>query len=122
MDRRPTPIVTTRHGAAQTRSITPPFGDLMRQFRIATGLTQEELAAKATVSTRAVSDLERGERRRPQRETLRLLADALDLTGDERQRFEAAARTQKATPRLVPRDLPPSNVVVPMTPLIRSGR
>jgi len=118
MNRRPVPIATTRQGAAQARFPTPPFGDLMRQFRIAAGLTQEELAARATVSARAVSDLERGERRRPQRETLRLLADALDLTGDERQRFEAAARTRKATPRLVPRDLPPSNVLIPMTPLV----
>ncbi len=121
MDRRPVPIAATRQGTAQARSTTPPFGDLMRRFRIATGLTQEDLAAKATVSVRAVSDLERGERRRPQRETLRLLADALDLTGDERQRFEAAARTRHATPRLVPHDLPPTNVSVPMTPLVGRG-
>lgn len=121
MDRRPVPIVATRHGTVQSRQTMPLFGDLMRQFRITAGLTQEDLAAKATVSVRAVSDLERGERRRPQHETLRLLADALDLTEDERQRFDAAAHTRYTTPRLVPRDLPPSNISIPITPLVGRG-
>src|SRR5262245_37960140 len=75
-DRRPVPIAPGRIGPARDREIAVPFGDLVRQFRVAAGLTQEELAARANVSVRAISDLERAKRRRPQRETLRLLADA----------------------------------------------
>jgi transcriptional regulator with XRE-family HTH domain len=36
------------------------FGQLLRQLRTEAGLTQEELAQAATLSTRSVSDLERG--------------------------------------------------------------
>jgi predicted ATPase len=94
------------------------FGDLVHQFRLAAGLTQEELASRANISVRAISDLERAKRRRPQRETMRLLADALNLNEDERERFEAAARTRYPTPHLVPRESPPSNLPLPITPLV----
>ena len=36
------------------------FADLLRRYRIAAGLTQEELAERATFSVRAISDIERG--------------------------------------------------------------
>ena len=57
----------------------PALGELLRQHRIAAGLTQEELAERARMSARAISDLERGVRRTPHSDTLRLLADALSL-------------------------------------------
>ena len=38
------------------------FGELLRHYRIAAGLTREELAERAGVSTRGNSDLERGVR------------------------------------------------------------
>ena len=38
----------------------PAFGELLRQHRLAAGLTQEELAERARISVRAISDLERG--------------------------------------------------------------
>lgn len=118
-DRRPALNVTNFHGSTRDRLATVAFGDLLRRFRSAAGLTQEELAERAAVSERAVSDLERAERRRPQRETLRLLADALDLTEDERAAFEAAARTSSpAPPRLIRHPLPPSNLPVVITPLV----
>jgi tetratricopeptide (TPR) repeat protein/transcriptional regulator with XRE-family HTH domain len=69
-----------------------PFPELVRQYRLALGLTQEALAEQAGVSTRGVRALESGERQTPQRETVRLLADALGLAGEDRLRFEAAAR------------------------------
>ena len=34
------------------------FGNLLRRYRVAAGLTQEELAERAGVSTRGISDLE----------------------------------------------------------------
>ena len=68
------------------------FGGLLRQLRTDAGLTQEELAAAAEVSTRSVSDLERGINLTARKDTARLLADALHLTGAARVGFEAAAR------------------------------
>jgi predicted ATPase/DNA-binding XRE family transcriptional regulator len=69
------------------------FAELVREYRLALGWTQEELAERAGVSPRGVRALEAGERRVPQRETVRLLAEALGLEGEERQRFETAARS-----------------------------
>ena len=37
----------------------PSFGELLRQRRLAAGLTQEALAERAGVSAKAISDLER---------------------------------------------------------------
>lgn len=61
--------------------IDPPaaFGDLLRRARRHAGLTQEELAERAGLSTRAISDLERGVNRAPRRDTLNMLAEALEL-------------------------------------------
>ena len=72
----------------------PPvmFAGLLRQLRIEAGLTQEELAEAAGVSVRSVRDLERGRVATPQKETVRLLADALALIGPARAGFETAAR------------------------------
>jgi transcriptional regulator with XRE-family HTH domain len=68
------------------------FAALLRQLRVAAGLTQEELAEAATISPRSVSDLERGINLTARKETARLLADALNLSGIARATFEAAAR------------------------------
>ena len=68
------------------------FGDVLRRSRLAAGLTQEELADHAGLSVRGLSDLERGARRAPRRETIQLLAEALHLPAEERARLEAAAR------------------------------
>jgi transcriptional regulator with XRE-family HTH domain/tetratricopeptide (TPR) repeat protein len=68
------------------------FGDLLRRYRQAAGLTQEELAARARLSAKAIGALERGERHAPRRETLSLLADALHLTPAERALLEASVR------------------------------
>jgi predicted ATPase/DNA-binding XRE family transcriptional regulator len=73
-----------------SRSTT--FGDLLRRYRLAAGLTQEELAEKSQISPRAISDLERGQRTRPWRETIQLLAQALQVTASDRALLEAAAR------------------------------
>jgi len=71
-----------------------PFAALLRQLRTHAGLTQEELAEAATLSVRSVSDLERGINLTARRDTARLLADALKLTGPARAMFESAARGQ----------------------------
>ncbi|MGH2484825.1 MAG: AAA family ATPase [Ktedonobacterales bacterium] len=78
---------------------TTVFSSLLRRYRKAAGLTQEELAAAAGLSARAISDLERGLRTNPHRDTVQMLADALQLTEPHRAELSASARraTQPAT-------------------------
>jgi predicted ATPase/transcriptional regulator with XRE-family HTH domain len=71
---------------------TASFGDLLRQLRSAASHSQEELAARAGLSVRAISDLERGARHAPRLETVRMLADALALGEGDRSALLAAAR------------------------------
>ncbi|WP_433607256.1 hypothetical protein ACQP2P_32300 [Dactylosporangium sp. CA-139114] len=54
-------------------------------------MTQRHLADLSTVSVRAIRDLELDQTRSPRRETVRLLADALRLTGPRRAALEQAA-------------------------------
>jgi transcriptional regulator with XRE-family HTH domain len=72
----------------------PAFGTLLGRFRAAAGLTQEELAERAGLSVEAIGTLERGTRTRPRRATIRLLAEALQLSPDDRSAFEQAARAE----------------------------
>jgi transcriptional regulator with XRE-family HTH domain/tetratricopeptide (TPR) repeat protein len=67
------------------------FSELLRTYRMAAGLTQEELAARAGMSARGISDLERGVRRMPYKGTVELLAAALHLTPQECIAFIKAA-------------------------------
>jgi len=62
------------------------FGALLRRYRLAAGLTQEALAERASLSVRNVQNLERGANR-PLRDTVRRLADAMDLPTEEHARF-----------------------------------
>ena len=88
----------------------PSFGELLRQRRLAAGLTQEALAERAGVSAKAISDLERAPDRMPRLDTVGLLADALDLGPGERAALLAAARPQadEAGPRPAPSASRPS--------------
>lgn len=68
------------------------FGHVLRELRLKAGLSQEALAERARMSAGGVGVLERGIRRAPQRQTLDLLASALQLAPDDREEFEAAAK------------------------------
>src|SRR5437762_1940868 len=63
------------------------FGDVLRGYRRRGGLTQEELASQAGVGLRTIRDLETGRIRQPRPSTARRLADALQLTGPDREGF-----------------------------------
>lgn len=63
--------------------VLPPFARLLRQYRLAAGLTQEGLAERSGLSIRAISDLERGLKVVPRRDTVELLAGALNLPAVE---------------------------------------
>ena len=68
------------------------FAGLLRQLRGEAKLTQEELAEAAGLSSRAVSDLERGINRTARKDTALLLAAALGMSEPAGVLFVAAAR------------------------------
>jgi transcriptional regulator with XRE-family HTH domain len=89
----------------------PPFALLLKRYRGRAGLTQEQLAERASLSCDAIKALERGTRQRPRPTTVHLLAQALSLTGAEHAHFEdvALAPTAVVFSAIDPtgRDLPP---------------
>jgi predicted ATPase/DNA-binding XRE family transcriptional regulator len=78
------------------------FGALLKRYRLAAGLTQEDLAERAGLSAKGISDLERGARQQPRLDTLHLLVAALQLTDAERALLEAAARQRDELAPLSP--------------------
>jgi predicted ATPase/transcriptional regulator with XRE-family HTH domain len=70
----------------------PSLGELLRRHRTEATLSQEQLAERAGLSVRAISDLERGVHRAPRLESVRMLADALSLSNTDRAVLLAAAR------------------------------
>lgn len=79
----------------------PPtgFGATVRRLRVAAGLTQADLAERAGISERTVSDLERGLRGAVYPATARQLAAALGVSSAEFPAFlvEARGQTERAT-------------------------
>jgi len=74
------------------------FGYLLRRSRLAALLTQEQLAERAHLSYRTISDLERGAKHTPRRDTVLLLAHALQLTPQERATLIAAIQPRDQQP------------------------
>lgn len=68
------------------------FRGLLRAARTRAALSQRELAERAGLSERAISDLERGARRKPYPSTVRNLAEALGLEGERFVAFACASR------------------------------
>src|SRR5262245_45482357 len=97
---RPAPRMGAAPGAPDARVVRPgadvvstdlalPVAELLRDRRRAAGLTQEELAQRAGVSPRSISELERGGAHIPRRDTVALVVRALGLTGSDAQEFQA---------------------------------
>src|SRR6185436_14006174 len=80
------------------------FGVLLREYRRAADLTQGELAERAGISVRTISDLESGVAHVPRRETIDLLLRALPL-----EREQHAALVANLTRRRGPRSIQPSS-------------
>lgn len=106
-------------GMAGTSDDQSAFGEVLRRLRSAASFSQEELAERAGLSRAGISDLERGSRRYPRLETVRMLADALALPDDERAALVAAARPAILRPR-GPEPLPVAlgGLPAPLTRLI----
>src|SRR5271166_2552247 len=98
-------------------SAPPSFGDLLKRYRIKADLTQEELAERAGLSTRAIMYLERGTRS-PYRDTLRRLGQALGLTPQEQDALTAAAQPPESPTAVDPTAPARYELPVPSTSLI----
>jgi predicted ATPase/DNA-binding XRE family transcriptional regulator len=70
------------------------FAALLQRYRAAVGVSQEELAERAGLSRRGISDLERGQRRAPHPATVRQIAEALGLGIGERAALLASAHPE----------------------------
>jgi transcriptional regulator with XRE-family HTH domain len=92
------------------------FGTLLKRYRIAAGLTQEALAARAQLSARAISDLERGINRVPRYDTLELLITALNVTTTQRALLLSTSRPEMTVS--APRTRSVSPPPLPLTALI----
>jgi predicted ATPase/transcriptional regulator with XRE-family HTH domain len=116
------------------------FGAVMRQHRLAAGLTQEALAERAGLGVRTVQALEEAENR-PRPETLRRLMEALGLAADQAAQLVDVARAKtvagsgpelrlvsstRPTPRQFPLrrsvDSPPNNFPRELTPFVGRAR
>jgi transcriptional regulator with XRE-family HTH domain len=91
------------------------FGELLRRFRMAARLRQEELADQANLGTHGISDLERGARMRPYAATVERLANALDLAPRERSLLHEARRVYRTTaiPELMTPSANPASALEP---------
>lgn len=81
---------------------------MLRTWRGRAFLTQEQLARRTGLGVRTIRRLEAGRGSRPRNDSLRLLAEALELSDRERALLVTAARGDAAAdvPRQLPRDVP----------------
>jgi transcriptional regulator with XRE-family HTH domain len=101
------------------------FGARLRRHRIAARLTQEQLAAKAGLSVRSISELERARVRFPRLESVRQLGQALALTDAAMKEFQALARDEYWADRETDRETPlpteeadPPRAGLPFVPVV----
>jgi len=92
------------------RSNRASFGHRIKRYRLAAGLTQEELAERSELSSRGLAYIEHGARL-PHRSTIRRLAAALGLSSAEVRELEASmspvelgAEVPAAVSRLIGRE------------------
>jgi DNA-binding XRE family transcriptional regulator len=106
------------HVQSATHSPTH-FADLLKRLRLAAALTQEELAERARLSVRGLSDLERGARTHPYKHTVQQLIRALDLKGEEAEQFARAAKRGNGD---CPWPVPTESITIPTPPTPLIGR
>lgn len=96
------------------------IGELLQNYRLQRGMTVEELAAATNLAPSAIRAIEHPGALAPAKETIKTLANALQLGEDERDMLDLAATlsspliravTQPATEPLAPPVLPASILV-----------
>jgi transcriptional regulator with XRE-family HTH domain len=85
---------------------TPGFGDLLRNYRRAAGLTQEALAERAGLSVDGIQKLETGATH-PYGDTAQRLAAVLQLTPEDKDHFLGVVRPVRRHGALRPDDPSP---------------
>ena len=83
------------------------LAELLKQYRMRAHLSQEELAQRAGLSVRGISDLERGLKQRPHNATVRALVQALGLSAQEQVAFEVLASGAAPSEVVRPAAAPP---------------
>jgi predicted ATPase/transcriptional regulator with XRE-family HTH domain len=111
MTARTPPLVETSRPSDEG-SAALELATLLKNFRVAAGLSQQMLADKALVSVQAVSALERGYRKVPYPKTLERLCDALGLPPEARAALEESARHARGQ-RLQEQEEPPPSHNLP---------
>jgi transcriptional regulator with XRE-family HTH domain len=71
---------------------------LLQRYRLAAGLSQEELAERAGLGRRRISGLERGVRRAPYPASMRRLAEAPGLNSDQRDAWFSSVPVAATAP------------------------
>lgn len=97
------------------------FGALLRRHRTDAGLTQEELAERAGLSVRGISDLERDVNKAPYLATVARLIEALALSDQEGRALEAATSRRRG-PALKADVREPARLPAQLTTLIGRER
>src|SRR4051812_28336284 len=97
------------------------FAHWVKQRRKVLDLTQDDVAQLVGCAVVTIQKIEE-ERRRPSKQVVELLAKHLGIAAHEREAFLRSARTGAIVPRTAPPQLSdpstPTNVPVPLTPLI----
>jgi predicted ATPase/transcriptional regulator with XRE-family HTH domain len=95
------------------------FGQLLRQYRVAAGFSQEHVAEEARLSVASISALERGLRQAPYRHTVQRIVKALGLDAARANELEVAADIARRRRPLRP-DTPneSGNLPAPTFPLV----
>ena len=94
------------------------LASLLRRYRLAAGLSQAELAERASISVAAIGSLEQGLRKSPYPVTLNNIADALDLTPAERTTLIQSAKRPRDQNPPEPRSTFRANMPVPLTSFV----
>jgi tetratricopeptide (TPR) repeat protein/transcriptional regulator with XRE-family HTH domain len=98
------------------------FGELVRTYRLRSGMSRHRLAVATGLGLSTLRDVERGRIGRPRPSTVRLLAEAFELAGAERERFQWAALGVVVTDQVAVRAEPAVPVLLPPEAFGFAGR
>jgi tetratricopeptide (TPR) repeat protein/transcriptional regulator with XRE-family HTH domain len=98
--KQPATLRPNREGMTITTPTGIPFATMLRRLRERALLTQEQLATRTGLGVRTIRRLESSHLSRPRGESVRRLADALELTDSDQALLIAAARVEPGRHRL----------------------